>query len=347
MLIPPFVFVAFSVLDFFLPFWYNINVNEKTKPRTERKREDMKERIGRKVKNLRQEKLMTQSELAGDKITRSMLSLIEHGNSEPSLSSLSYLADRLHVSPAFLLADEKEDGMYRRNARIDDVRLAYKTGEYRICFDLCRALDLPDDDELNLLSAECSIKLAVEEIAEGNLHRVSPHLENAVSYADRTRYRASHIYAEASVLARYITRFSDAFYSDVELAAEKRSVPLSAAAGAPFCFYALFCLRLDRDDLSAEEYRRLFREDYAVLSGAAPLYARHIEELLLIREGDEKEALEAIHTMLLEGERMPVPMLYEIFRDREICARETGDYKGAYESATAKNEFLTRILSES
>ena len=306
----------------------------------------MKERIGRKVKNLRQEKLLTQSELAGDKITRSMLSLIEHGNSEPSLSSLSYLADRLHVSPAFLLADEKEDGMYRREMKILDVRLAYETGEYRICFDLCRAIGLEEDDELNFLAAESLIALAVEEIAEGNLHRVGSYLEGAVLYAEKTRYRASHIYAEAAVLSQYITRFSDAFYSDTETIAEKKNIPLSSASGDPFCLYALLVLRLDRNDLSVEEFKRLSGDDRSALAGMAPLYAMHIEALLLIRDGDEKGALELIHTMLLEGERLPVPMLYEIFRDREICARETGDYKGAYESATAKNEFLTRILSE-
>ena len=306
----------------------------------------MKERIGRKVKNLRQEKLMTQSELAGDKITRSMLSLIEHGNSEPSLSSLSYLADRLHVSPAFLLADEREDGMYRRNARIDDVRLAYAGGEYAICLDLCRAIGLDSDDELKLLSADCSIRLAIEEIFEGNLRRVTEHLENAVQYADGTRYGASHVYAEAAVLLRYIARFSDAFYSDVETVAEEKQIPLSAASGDPFCLYALLLLHLDEGNYSVEEFRRLLQEERAALSGAAPLFGAHIEELLLVREGDERGALELIHTMLLEGERLPVPMLYEIFRDREICARETGDYKGAYESATAKNEFQTRILSE-
>ena len=148
------------------------------------------------------------------------------------------------------------------------------------------------------------------------------------------------------MLSQYITRFSDAFYSDTETIAEKKNIPLSSASGDPFCLYALLVLRLDRNDLSVEEFRRLSGDDRSALAGMAPLYAMHIEALLLIRDGDEKGALELIHTMLLEGERLPVPMLYEIFRDREICARETGDYKGAYESATAKNEFLTRILSE-
>ena len=306
----------------------------------------MKERIGRKVKNLRQEKLLTQSELAGDKITRSMLSLIEHGNSEPSLSSLSYLADRLHVSPAYLLADDSEDDMYRRAAAIGEIRLAYATGEYRICLDLCRALGFPDDDELNLLSAESSIALAVEEIAEGNLHAVAEHLERAVSYADATRYNASHVYAEVSVLSRYITRFSEAFYSGVETLATEKGVPLSAASADPFCAYALIVDALEREEVPPAEFRRVSTEARSALQVNAPLLAMHIEVLLLIKEGDHAGAFEAIRAVLGEGERLPVPVLYEIFRDQEICAREAGDYKGAYESASAKHDLFSRLLSE-
>ncbi|MBR2907567.1 MAG: helix-turn-helix transcriptional regulator [Clostridia bacterium] len=306
----------------------------------------MKERIGRKVKNLRQEKLMTQSELAGDKITRSMLSLIEHGNSEPSLSSLAYLADRLHVSPAYLLADEKEDDMYRRASAIGDIRIAYATGEYRICLDLCRALGLPNDDELNLLLADASIALAVEEIAEGNLHAVGEYLESAVSYAEATRYRVSHVYAEAAVLSRYITRFSEAFYSGNEALAEEKGIPLSAAGGDPFCAYALILDRLEHEEATPEELRRVTAEERSALQLSSPLLAMHIEVLLLIRERDSAGALDAIRAVLGEGERLPVPVLYEIFRDQEICAREMGDYKGAYESASAKHDLLSRLLSE-
>ena len=305
----------------------------------------MKERIGRKVKNLRQEKLMTQSELAGDKITRSMLSLIEHGNSEPSLSSLSYLAERLHVSPAFLLASEEEDALYRRGARIGDIRIAYGSGEYKICLDLCRSVALPEDDELNLLSAECAVALAAEEIRNGNLHRVSELLEEAISYADATRYRADHIYAEASVLLRYIGRFSDSFYSEIEELASEKGISLSSAAGSPFCAYALLLLTLDEE--SGGELSREKQEMLTALQISAPFLADHVEQIRLMRGGALKEALARIGSLLNTGEQIPLPILYELFRDREICARETGDYKGAYESASAKHEFLSRILSES
>ena len=289
---------------------------------------------------------MTQSELAGDRITRSMLSLIEHGNSEPSLASLSYLAERLHVTPAFLIANESEDEMYRRAARINDVRIAYGAGEYRICLDLCRAIALPADDELNLISAECAVALAVEEISAGRLHGVGAFLDTAMEYAGKTRYRASHIYAEAAVLSRYLSRFSESFYSDTEDAAIARGIPASAAGGTPFCAYALCLFTLECGETDSEQLRTLAEPMLSVLRKSAPSLASHIDVLLLMREERFEEAYVVIGDLLGREGEIPLPILYEIFRDREICARELGDYKGAYESASAKHEFFSRLLSE-
>ena len=305
----------------------------------------MKERIGRKIKTLRTEKLMTQSELAGEKITRSMLSLIEHGSSEPSLASLSYLSERLHVSPAFLLASASEEEMYRREAKIRDVRLAYAAKEYRICLDLCREIALPEDDELNLLSAECAIGLAVETLTEGNLHGVTEWLDLAIEFADATRYRAPHIYAEATVIFRYLLRFSESFYSEAETAATERGVPLSAASGNSFCAYALILEALA--EYPEHSYMRASIDDaLSTLRISAPLLAMHIEVSLLVRDRQMSDALAVIAEMFDTGRKIPSPILYELFRDREICARETGDSKGAYESASAKQDILSRLLSE-
>lgn len=306
----------------------------------------MKKRIGEKIKHLRQERLMTQSELSGDKITRSMLSLIEHGNSEPSLSSLSYLAERLHVSPAYLLATASEDDMYRRAAQIGDIRIAYASGEYRICLDLCRAVELPDDDELNLLAAECSIALAVEEISHGNLHSVTDHLDDAVEYADRTRYGTAHVYASAAVLARYLGRFSDTFYFDAETLLSEKGVSPDAAAGEPFSLYALLLFRLEAASSETSAWRRENEAALGALKRKEPLLALHIEELLLMREGNATAALSVISEIFGSYGSIPVPILYELFRDKEICAKESGDFKAAYESASAKHELLSRILSE-
>ena len=70
--------------------------------------------IGERIKELRISKLMTQSELAGDRITRNMLSCIENGSANPSISTVLYIASRLGVPAGFLLAEEGDEIVYRK-----------------------------------------------------------------------------------------------------------------------------------------------------------------------------------------------------------------------------------------
>ena len=46
-------------------------------------------KIGEKIKKLRTAKLMTQSDLVGNEITRNMLSRIENGAANPSLETIN------------------------------------------------------------------------------------------------------------------------------------------------------------------------------------------------------------------------------------------------------------------
>ena len=232
--------------------------------------------------------------------------------------------------------------MYRRAARINDVRIAYGAGEYRICLDLCRAIELPEDDELNLISAECSVALAVEEISAGRLHNVGEYLEAAMEYAEKTRYRSAHIFAEAAVLSKYLSRFSESFYSETEDAADEKGIVLSAAGGIPLCAYALCLFAIDR---SGAQARDGVSETLSVLERSSPMLAAHVNLLIMMQEASFEAAYLLIGELLRKSEEIPMPILYELFRDREICARELGDYKGAYESAGAKHEIFSRLLS--
>lgn len=49
---------------------------------------------------------MSQQQLAGDRYTKAFVSAIEHGASRPSMTALTYFAERLGVSPASLLGHE-------------------------------------------------------------------------------------------------------------------------------------------------------------------------------------------------------------------------------------------------
>ena len=68
--------------------------------------------LGLKIAYYRKLQGMTQEELAGEHITRNMLSRIENGFALPSLPSLLYISDRLSVPPGYLLAAENEEFHY-------------------------------------------------------------------------------------------------------------------------------------------------------------------------------------------------------------------------------------------
>ena len=78
--------------------------------------------IGEKIKRIRTAKLMTQRELAGGEITRNMLSRIENGAAQPSMSTVRYIAERLNVSPGFLLAGEEDEWLYFKSNEMNNIK---------------------------------------------------------------------------------------------------------------------------------------------------------------------------------------------------------------------------------
>lgn len=58
--------------------------------------------LGERIKELRKEQGLTLVNLAGSKITKGMLSLIENNKSKPSMDTLEYLAEKLGVTVSYL-----------------------------------------------------------------------------------------------------------------------------------------------------------------------------------------------------------------------------------------------------
>ena len=61
--------------------------------------------LGERIKKLRKDNKMTLAELAGDRLSKGMLSLIENGKAQPSMESLRYIAERVGVEISELLDD--------------------------------------------------------------------------------------------------------------------------------------------------------------------------------------------------------------------------------------------------
>ena len=108
--------------------------------------------IGQKIKTLRIAKMMTQQELAGDNITRNMLSRIENGFALPSLQTLMYISEKLGVPAGYLLANDEEDFGYKKLIGMPEVMRAFHAGEWQICVDLCLSLGNFDDEVLDFFA---------------------------------------------------------------------------------------------------------------------------------------------------------------------------------------------------
>ncbi|MNB82108.1 Helix-turn-helix domain protein [compost metagenome] len=87
-----------------------------------------KQAIGDKLKALRLSKGLTQSELAGEDMTKSMLSQIENGRALPSMRSLQILAERLGVDAGYFLEDDQSVELARM---VRDIEVQFKQKNYQ------------------------------------------------------------------------------------------------------------------------------------------------------------------------------------------------------------------------
>ena len=74
---------------------------------------DALQKLGERIREARQRIGMNQLELAGDDLTRNMISRIETGSALPSIQTLCIIADRLSVPAGALLSDLDDYFAYR------------------------------------------------------------------------------------------------------------------------------------------------------------------------------------------------------------------------------------------
>ncbi len=293
--------------------------------------------IGEKIKNLRMSKMITQQELAGDFITRNMLSRIEHGAALPSLPTVIYLANRLNVPAGFLLAEEENEFLYQKIRYMPNIRRAYQMGDYRICRELCLSVLSESDDEISLLMAECALGIAKEEFFTGNLHNACYWFDTALRDADKTAYHTGHITAPAIVYFRYMRGISPSLssYEATDLLPGERDF---AAWQDTFCRYALIMEQQEQLQPLHSFDPDSVRERQLVL---------HMQATVLQKKGEYATAYEVLQ-LILSDDQAPVPvLLYSVLQDMELCCKALDDYKGAYEHALHKLSVHERLLAES
>ncbi|MBQ9805026.1 MAG: helix-turn-helix domain-containing protein [Clostridia bacterium] len=292
-------------------------------------------KIGERIRELRISKLMTQAELAGDHITRNMLSCIENGSANPSLSTILYIAGRLNVPAGFLLAEEGDEVVYRKIGNLSNIKRAYTAGDLRGCRSLCIFSCPEPDDEISLLLANCDAGIAVEEFWSGRLRSSCRFFDEALGYAEKTVYPTENIEATARVYFRYMERISHTLYSDM-LDEEKR---LDIRSDSPVAAYldALDALAIQKNEAV---------ERFLQNADPASFEAAHIRILVMMQEGDYKGAQKWLLQLLQSETPLSKVALYSVLGELEVCCRESEDFKGAYNYANEKIALLEQLLRE-
>jgi transcriptional regulator with XRE-family HTH domain len=294
--------------------------------------------IGEKIKRLRTAKLMTQADLVGEEITRNMLSRIENGAAQPSLSTVLYIAQRLNVSPGFLLADEEDELLYFKAQEKDNIKRAYNGKNYELCMQMCENSEWSEsDDEMMLIRADCSFRVGVEHFCAGNLHSAAECFDSAVECCKTTSYDTSMIATRCRAYFEYMKLISPTLYYGSE--EEKREVVI---LGDTFCNYSgIFC---DGEEYGFSNIPYLAQRISAF--GDNSPYLIHVNARLMMEGGDYEGARKLLHQLLVDGDYIvPEPMLYFIFGDIEICCKESDDFKGAYEYSVSKISLSQKLLS--
>ena len=141
--------------------------------------------LGEKIKTLRKEKKLTQTDLAGSELTKSMLSQIENGKATPSMKTLQYIAEKLECEPSFLL-EEDEGKIVELIQKMEPLIKANGDEVYKTLLPIVQT-DLPPT-----LNTARLYKQFITGAAIMNDYNIAYYVETAVSIFEKyTLYRES------------------------------------------------------------------------------------------------------------------------------------------------------------
>lgn len=309
--------------------------------------EELSARLGANIRAARRHLGMTQGQLAGEDITRNMLSLIESGAALPSLPTLCMIAERLGLTPGALMG-ELSDHLIERSEKELRVLLAKKKyGELIDRWDR----ELGEDSELEPTPGLCDLLIeglvgrAIELFGQGRLGEARGLLDRADTIPDPKGYDVSSARENSLTYRILISRtLGDSGKNESESLTELLFSKHEQA------FYAVVQellsesarrVRSEADGEAVELRKRL--EPY-LAHFESGLIRDHIEAKLLMIEAEYLSAKAKL--LPLCTEKLPPGTAFELYSDLEHCCKCCGDFENAYKYSTEKLKLLQSIKSD-
>ncbi|MCL2814463.1 MAG: helix-turn-helix domain-containing protein [Oscillospiraceae bacterium] len=147
--------------------------------------------LGKKIRQIRIDKKITQQELVGDFITRNMLSQIENDVASPSIKTLQKIAESLEVPLSFLMTGE-HDEEFNKNYEFDDIetisikaKKVYFAGDYREYIDIAENYpQITENKENALILGIACLEAALEAFVGGDKSKCLEYCKKGESCAN-------------------------------------------------------------------------------------------------------------------------------------------------------------------
>lgn len=146
--------------------------------------------LGKRMKEARIARKMTQNEVVGDFITRNMLSQIESGVATPSVKTLQYLAKVLDIPMAELIQEEevRQNEPNNRYELLLFAKECFKEKRYEEVVKLEEKQEEDLMDEIQALSARAYYELAKLAEEKGNILKAVGYVQKAITCAENGLY---------------------------------------------------------------------------------------------------------------------------------------------------------------
>ncbi len=273
--------------------------------------------LGEKIRQERKKRKLTQKELAGEKITRNMISLIEKDLANPSIETLKYISERLELPLSYLVSEGDDAFYYAKKEAIDGIKASYTAGNYAVTVTRIDKLE-KTDDELSFILADSHFQIGKKAMKSGSLFSAGKHLTRALELCDATCYSTERIRALSKMylaVARNIQSPLLEFDADEFTAAETELFDIE--------FYKYLVLDFDY------HYKNT-------------VFSRHLQAKKLMRDKDYRAAadlLSEIEMSKLNGEYNAY-VIFGIYGDLEICYKQLCDFEKAYKYSSKRFSLL-------
>lgn len=289
---------------------------------------DSANRIGEKLKHIRNSRGLTQRELSDGIVSRNMLSMIESGTALPSIETLLLLSKVLDVPAGYFFANDSEELMYGKRDVIGTVYQLMNEGRFSDAVHVCEPY-AASDGEMRFCSAVCRLYTAVDFLERFMLASAGEHILKAIEYANELP-----VYGKAiTEICEFILFLSenvgkdgipDQFLNSIDYAST--SIPVS------YIVYLKACMALKNGDTEcASAIART-----GLLNG---FHALHIRGAVLMVSGDYDGATR-IFDLALSSDDGGFFSKYKLLCDLEVCRKNAGDFEAAYELSTSRMEML-------